>query len=240
MLFFNASPLLPSGATNLWPLQTGSMRVSGPKKTICCQFSFSVFFTPPYIPTSTASLRLCLYPCPRLQLQNSPLRCMRPSPFPPRNTPLHLVLSVKLPIPVSRVPITSRRRDLHLRSLSCQCSSRRVTTRFDRPVCLVSLSYSPPLLDAAMVSPPVGGGPMSAWHPIRGVATKTGFSRSITSDRKRICCQVLHFSAGAKVHWRMLRLSRSRLMFHLHVCVRKMRGFWLNGFQLIGRELNED
>ena len=58
----------------------------------------------------------------------------------------HLVLSVKLPLPVSHVLVPSSCCDLHLWSCSRQCSAYDVATCFDHPVCLVSVSHSPFLL----------------------------------------------------------------------------------------------
>lgn len=58
----------------------------------------------------------------------------------------HLVLSVKLPLPVSHVLVPSSCCDLHLWSCSRQCSAYDVATCFDHRVCLVSVSYSPFLL----------------------------------------------------------------------------------------------
>lgn len=168
MLFFNASPLPPSGATNPWPLQTGSMRVRRQTCIVCFLF-LGFFFAFPYSRSLSFSLSITLpppltLPCwktfnlkPSSHQLQSTLLCGIYSPaldttLPPISSapPLslaHLVLSVKLPITVSHALIPSSCCDLHLWGpCSCQCSAHDVTTCFDHPVCLVSVSHCPFLL----------------------------------------------------------------------------------------------
>lgn len=138
-LFFHASALLPSGSTNPWPLQTGSMRVRGQTSVACFYLLFY------YIPVFSFSISLRLspplsLPCWKtvnLELSSHQLQSALPcsacsstqdtslppvSSSPPLLLP-HLVLSVKLPLPVSHVLVPSSCCDLHLRGCSRQCSA---------------------------------------------------------------------------------------------------------------------
>lgn len=131
-------------------------------------FPFVCFFTFPYslspFPSTSITLPPPLtLPCWKtfnLELSSHQLQSTLPcsaysstldtslppvSSAPPLLLP-HLVLSVKLPIPVSHALIPSSCCDLHLWSCLCQCSAHDVTTCFDHPVCLVSVSHSPFLL----------------------------------------------------------------------------------------------
>lgn len=160
-LFFHASALLSSGSTNPWPLQTGSMRVRGQTSIVCFPFIslhacilflffplvvyHSLLFSPPVERHSIWTfLTSPAEPC---STYASTLDASLPPVFssPPLRLP-HLVLSVKLPLPVSHVLLPSSCCGLHLWSCSHQCSAYDVTTCFDHPVCLVSVSYSPPPL----------------------------------------------------------------------------------------------
>lgn len=158
MLFFSSMLLLcyPLAPLTPWPLQTGSTRVRGQTSLLCLPFVLLCFLysssrlSPPpafsLVPTERhlilnfphISCRACYLTIPLHQTPSSP----PVSSSPPLRLP-HLLLSVKLPLPVSHVLEPSRRCDLHLWSCSRQCCTYDVATCFDHPVCLASALRSP-------------------------------------------------------------------------------------------------
>lgn len=103
-LFFHTSVLLPSGSTNPWPLQTGSMRVRGQPSVVIPMFSFTASLYL-HLPLSLPWWKTFNPKVSSHQLQStysSTLDTTLPhaSSSPPPMLS-HLVLSVKMPLPVS-------------------------------------------------------------------------------------------------------------------------------------------
>lgn len=194
-------------STNLWP--PSDWQYEGKRANHL--LSVLLFFFPPYVSDSAPLHRLSPLPLPSLPAErhlilNFPrvscrTRCLAApvstawdTPVPPVSSapplfPLHLVLSVKLPIPVSHLPIPSRCCDLHLWSCSRQCSAHDVTTRFDHPVCLVSVSHSPfslILVAVAVIDVTSCRGLCQSDIQYRESQHKTGFLRFLSPDEKHI------------------------------------------------------
>lgn len=142
-LFFHASALLPSGSTNPWPLQTGSTRVRGQTSLVCFSFCFITFLN-----SLSHCLPFSLSCWKTFNPEQSSHQLHSELPFSTYPTSLdtslppvsssppfllsHLVLSVKLPLPVSHVLVPYSCCDLHLWSGSRQCSAlpHALTTLF--------------------------------------------------------------------------------------------------------------
>lgn len=145
--------------------QTGSMRVRGQMFIVWFFYYFILLhiwlhhslpnFHPSLLkdaePSSSAGEHIAFH---HLFL-NSRHLCPPVSSNPPLLLP-HLVLSVKLPIPVSHVLMQSSPCDPRLWSCSGRCSIHDVGTCRGRPVCLLSLLHCSHLFDACVlyVAPP--------------------------------------------------------------------------------------
>lgn len=250
MLFFNASPhLLPSGATNFWPLQTGSMRVSGPEqqKSTCCQFLpllISYFSTSNCVcpPVSVSAVE---NPCPRPHLQHTPPQCTRPSPPPPHPAPSAAVCqAANTCVPCSH-NIPPMRPPSAKPLLSVLLSLCRHTLW---PPCLSGVTIiRSPLLDPTVMSPPVG---------VCALRVGEGGGVSVTSEtRSRDKNKILHIHqvgleacllSGVAFQCQCKNATAYAMAQSVYVDLvfahfyRENLMSWLSGFQLTGRELNED
>lgn len=191
-------------STNLWPpsdWQYEGKRANHLLSVLFGCFSILRFVclspSPPLPPLPAERHLILNFPrisC-RTRCLTAPVSTAWEAPVPPVSSapplfPLHLVLCVKLPIPVSHLPIPSRCCDLHLWCCSRQCSAHDVTTRFGHPVCLVSVSHSPSslMLDAvAVIDVTSCWGLCQSDIQYRESQQKTGFLRFLSPDEKHIC-----------------------------------------------------
>lgn len=145
----------PYGTTNPWS-QTGSMRVRGQMFIVWFLFiilssyiAASITLCPPFTPPCWKMLNLPHQLPSILPFINIRHLCPPVSSNPALLLP-HLVLSVKLPIPMSHALILSSPCDPRLWSCSSRCSIHDVGTRFGHPVCLLSVSHCSHFFDACV------------------------------------------------------------------------------------------